>query len=174
MTTSTKRLAVVAPLSLLVGAGACFFMAYQVNSAGDALRVQNQALAEGRAKEETFFRLQRTLQESAEERAALEKYFFKSESDGINFLNTIESLGREFGVPIITEHIETVTDQETNRRSVLTRFSFSGPKTAVLDLARLFELLPYKSTVKTLSLSASTESVWDANIELLITIAHHD
>lgn len=174
MSKITIRNAILAVILLAVSAGATVYMVFELNAKNILLREQMVALQTKQAQENSFFKMQRVHEESTADREALAKYFFKQESDSIDFLNMVEGLAPKAGVTLKTEGLEQQEDKKAKKTWVLIDFVFSGSYEKVTDFVTILENLPYEAEITSVSLAVEPGSNWVARTTMKINVYTYD
>ncbi len=169
MGTKTKKIFIAALITAFVSIGALLFFSYEIQKQGVRLEEQISILTESNTKESAHLRLNRLVQETEPERTLLAASFFKDEGDSILFLGEIETLARALGIPLKTEELEKVEDDE-KRESIRMTFSYEGTKDTVFTFSKLMEVTPYHSQVESLSLRKLSNGNWQGSLTIMISI----
>ena len=147
-------------------------MLFEVDNKNMLLEEQIGALSIQEAQETEFYRLRRLAEESTSDREQLAGYFFRKESDSIDFLNTVESLAPQAGVALKVESLEQ--EGSGNEQDIIIDLTFSGSYDQVTNFINLLENLPYMSEVTSLQMEARSSSNWEATTEIKIDIYAYD
>lgn len=166
----TKKIFIIALLvSIFLGTTLAIFLKI-ILAKGVLLEEQVAILNENNTKESAYILLQRTVQETEEQRATLASSFFKSESDSVAFLGDIENTANSLGLVFKTESLDKVVDKEKNREFVRMSFIYEGKKDTVLAFSKLMELIPRHSIVESLALRKVADDNWEGRLSILITL----
>ena len=174
MSPSTIRNVLISSVAMLVALGVFGFMVYQTDAQGEKLTEQIATLESQRSQEESYFRLQKTTEETKEERAKLQSYFLLNEGDSIDFLNEVESLAPQAGVSLQTSNLLSVTDETDDSQWVEVNFSFTGSRQRVRDFIEVLEEVPYVSRLMTVELASSGQAQWEAKVTMRIAVLAYD
>lgn len=174
MSPSTIRTIIIAIVLFGLATAAFIFMWVQAQQQGEQLLTQLNTIGEQQAHEESYFRLRRVAEESGAQRAQLSDYFFASESESIDFLNTVEAMAPEVGVTLETNSLDLIEDTEDSQQWVEIDFSFSGSRSRVQKFLSLLELLPFVSKITTVSLVAVDQTIWQAEVTMRVRVLNYD
>ena len=174
MNTATIRNLILASLSLLVVVGCFSFAVIKIKNKEGELRGQFQTLNEENLRENSFYQLQKTAEESKKDREQLATYFLKQESDSINVLNWIEGMAPKANVLLETKSLQKVTDKETKTNWIEVAFIFSGEQDNVERFVGILERLPYLSYITSFSMKAREVGDWEAAVTLRIYLFKYD
>ncbi len=170
MNSHTKQILFIA-LGLFCIATATFvFMYLQINKLGEKLSIYTTAITENNTLEEKYIKINRIVQETADDRVNLDRAFFSDESESISFLGDIENLARSIGLDLKTDNLDKVKDNESGLESITMTFSYTGQKNQVMNFTRLLEEIPYHSKITSLSLQQNPNDSWTGNLTILISI----
>lgn len=174
MSKKTLQNLIIASVVLFISLGAFVYMLYEIEAKGDLLSKQIDTLGAERAQEDSFYRLERTAEESAADRELLNSYFLRQESDTIDLLTQIESLAPQIGVALKTEGLQKVTDKATGANWIEINLSFSGEEAQVDRFVKTLEHLPYLLKITSLDLSAQSSTLWNAKVTLKVFVLNYD
>lgn len=174
MSPVTIRNVIISLSALCVAVGVFGFMVYQTGVQGNKLTEQISTLEAQRSQEESFFRLQKTAEETKEERATLQSYFLLNESDSIDFLNNVETLAPAAGVELTTSNLQSVVDAEDDTQWIEVDFSFIGSRQRVRDFIKILEELPYVSRLTSIELALVSQSQWEAKVTVRVRVLAYD
>jgi hypothetical protein len=150
------------------------FMLLQSQQQGEQLVAQLATLDEQRAQEESYYRLRRIAEESAADRTQLRSYFFSSESESIDFLNTVERLAPAAGVTLKTDSLNLIEDVKDGTQWVEIGFSFEGSRSRVQNFLTVLEELPYVAKIVTVSMTATNQSRWQSQVTMRVRVLTYD
>jgi len=174
MRPSTIRITVISIILFAAAAGAMTFMLLQSKQQGEQLIEQLVTLDEQRAQEESYYRLRRIADESADNRTQLRSYFFSDESESIDFLNTVEKLAPEAGVILKTDSLNLIEDAKDGTQWVEIGFSFEGSRSRVQNFLTILEELPYVAKIVTVNMIATNKTTWQSQITMRIRVLTYD
>ena len=174
MSPSTIKITVVSVVLFIAATGAFVFMLLQSQQQSERLESQLATLDEQRSQEASYYRLQRIAEVSAADRAQLSSFFFASESESIDFLNTVERLAPEAGVSLETDTLNLVEDTENNKQWVEIGFSFEGSRSRVQNFLTILEDLPYVSKIKRVEMVATDQIKWQSQVVMQIRVLTYD
>lgn len=164
----------LALVTLLLALLALGFIIFEIENKASILQEQLISIEAQNNRESNFYTLQKKLEESADDRLAVEKYFLTQSSDSIDFLNTVEQLAPQSGVTLVTETLEEATDKKTKQKYIEAKFSFSGTENNVEQFIELIEALPQVSHITTMSLSVQSSEVWEAKVTIRVFILNYE
>lgn len=173
MSRSTKRNLILSCVLFLLSFGGSAFMLWQVHQQGIELSKQVSTLQAEQAREQAHIQLQRTADETRDDRAQLRQYFLAQESDSIDFLNLVEQSAPQVGVALSTNSLNAVTGAN-DATWIETSFTFQGERAAVDRFITLLETVPYVSQVMSLQVQARTSTEWQANVVMRIRVLNYD
>jgi hypothetical protein len=174
MTKASVRNFVIALLVLLLSVGGFGYMLFQIDKKSDLLREQLTSIELENKRESDFYRLQKTSEESAADRKAVEEYFLPQSSDSIDFLNRVEQLAPQSGVTLKTDGLEEASDKKTKQKWIVASFSFSGTQANVENFLNILETAPYLSRVTSVSLNARSLDNWEAKVTMRVFILGYE
>jgi len=172
MNTHTKRLAILAGVLFITAVVAVVFFVREINAQSVKLSEQITAIQTDRAQQTVFTRIQRTSNETADTREALQSYFLQSQSDSIDFLNFIESQAAISGVELLTNSPTEVTQEGATFLSV--GYNLTGSLNRVENFIQQLENLPYVSQLESLSLAQRAGSTWEANVVITVNVLNYE
>lgn len=172
ITQKTKQIAIVAGVTLLI---MCVLVAIAVRiimSESNVLSEQVAAIAVDQSQQVAATRLQKLVAETTPERELLRSYYLESQSDSIDFLNYIEQLARDRGVPI-----ETINPNEVERNGntfLSVGYAFTGSLSQVESFIVLLENIPYVSELQSVQLDQETGVLWQANVVIEVAVLTYE
>lgn len=172
MNTHTKRLAILAAVLFIIAVVAVVFFVRVINAQSVTLSEQIMAIQTDRAQQAVFTRIQRTSNETADTREALQGYYLQSQSDSIDFLNFIESQAALSGVDLLTNSPTEKTEDGTTFLSV--GYDFTGSLNRVETFIQQLENLPYVSQLESLSLTQRAGSTWEAKVVITVNVLNYE
>jgi hypothetical protein len=149
-------------------------MIFQIDKKSDLLREQLTSIELENKRESDFYRLQKTFEESAEDRKTIETYFLPQSSDSIDFLNRVEQLAPQSGVTLKTDSLEEASDKKTKQKWIEAKFSFSGTQENVENFINILETAPYLSQVSSVTLKARSLDNWEAKVTIRVFILNYE
>lgn len=170
MSHTTLRHLIISTFALLVAVSIFAYAIFRINNEGTLLRNQIDVLEKEQAHQNSYFKLEKTAEDSKVSRDSLEIYFLKQSSDSIDFLNQIEALAPTMGVALKTDSLEEVTDKKTNAKSIDVKFTFSGSQNAVERFISVLEHVPYLSLLTAVTVTARTEGDFEAKVAMKVFI----
>lgn len=170
MSNTTIRNLIVALIVIIAAIAAVGLVVYLVVVGGEQLEEQVEMLQKHEAQEASQLQLQRTADTSKEDRAVLQEYFLKQESNSIDFLNHIEGMAPVVGVDLKTNELQSVQDTKTETDWIEVSFSILGSRNAVQRFIQVLETLPYLSRVTSVTLSALSSQEWQAEVTVRVRV----
>lgn len=172
LTTRTKNIFLVALVLALGATAGAAYLFVRIQEQGALLLSHIVVITESNQKADAHAQTERTVSDTADERAVLGRAFFTEQSDSLNFLTYVEeTLGPSAGVAVRTLNISSVPNPSTPGFSqVSIVFRAEGNKDQVVDFVRLLETLPYHSHVGALTLDSGGAGVWVGEATILITV----
>lgn len=169
MSKITIRNFFIATVFLLIAIAGFSYMFITTSSQNEALKHQIETLKKEQAQEDSYRRLQRTAEESVEEREQLRKHFLLEQSDSIDFLNLVESLAPQAGVNLTTD---TLKHESTDEEDWITAaFTFTGTYSDVYNFIKILENLPYLTELRTVELTENNDgSSWEAQVQVQVNL----
>ncbi len=169
----TKRVAGIAAV-LLVAAIVLTIMGIRtIIAESEELSEQIEAIAVDQSQQVAFTRLQKLMQETADDRSELQSYYLSSQSDSIDFLNYIEQLAADRGVAIETRN-PTEVERETGGTYLSVGYTISGGLTQVESFIQLLETIPYVSELTSVRLVRQSPVVWEADVMIDVAVLSYD
>lgn len=152
MNNSSLKLLIASVVLLAITAMAAAFVIYKEEQAGLEVRskmIDLKIWSDLTSAEDSL--ISETIDEAGS-RSRLRSLVLLSESDTIGFLTTVEETAKVLGVDVTTLALEEkkITDPYFNELSAT--FSLRGEGEAVERVLKLFELLPYRSYIESLTL----------------------
>lgn len=168
MNHSALKLLTISLLLLALSSAAAWYMFYQQEKNGEAIRaswaslkaweeLQNSASA-GRADED-----------AADERR-LQSLVISAEGETVEFLAFIDELSAKSGALITATGLKVEKTPEARFDNLSATFSIQGERSTVERLIRVFESLPYRSHVTSLSLTRNADRTAAANLSLIVSV----
>lgn len=177
MSKKTIRNLIIASLCLTVALGALVFLVLVIEKQGAQLIQHVSTLGSEQAQEEAYYKLQKKAEESSADRARLDSYFLKKESDTIELLTRIETIAAQVGVRFSEEDgysLQTNIDKKTNTQWVEAGITVSGSEADVLRFIEILENLPYFSNVTKVELKTLSSTLWNADITIRAPLLTYD
>lgn len=176
MHTATIRNFILSFLALVLVAGCFSYGVVIIKRKEQELKTQHQTLSEENLRENSFYKLQKTAEESETDRNVLDTYFIKQESDSINVLNWIEATAPKANVRLDTEStsLNKISEKETKTNWIEIKLIFSGERNNVERFVGILERLPYLSYITSLSMGARAIGDWEASVTLRIYLSSYD
>lgn len=168
----TKRTLQIATLSFTALIGTLVLLAtliWQVEAAGKKLHEYTQIRETKNEQEAAYLRVSRLVQETEEEREFLQKAFLTDEGEMIPLLNEIESFAAAVGMSIKIVDFNKLVNKEQGDSLTLT-FMYTGSYTQLLLFTRMFEHLPYHSTITGLTLQKTSLDSWEGKLTILVSL----
>lgn len=168
MNASALKLLVLSLLLLLCVSAAAFYIVYEQEQNGRLIR-------EGLVSVSTWERLQENdpefseTEEPVSETEVLESLVLQSESDTVGLLTFVDELARRTGVTIAATELKVVKNSEANFDNLSAAFSLRGDEESVEETIKLFELLPYRSYIETLSLTRGPAAA-EAHLVVMVSV----
>jgi len=173
MSPSTIKNTVIAIIFMAIGVSCFVFMVLQTDKQGAELSVQIETLAAQRAQQDSFFRLQKTAEETKSERLQLQSYFLLKQSDSIDFLNNVENIAPQAGVELQTSNLDSVQDDDGSDW-IEVDFSFKGSRDRVKNFVQILEELPYVSRLIAVDLNTVSQTEWEAKVTMRVRVLEYD
>lgn len=159
---------------MLAGALSLVGLVYVIEDNAVNLRERVIALAYEKAQEEERYETERLMEDTKTEREAL-SYFVLTEESVIDFITNIEAIASSLQLDFKTQTISPEETKDKNFDELSMKFIFSGPKLSVEKMISVFETIPHHSYIRDLSIRQSeNDSLWSAEILLVVTIVEHD
>lgn len=174
MTSVSVRNFVIALLVLLLSLGGFGYMLFEIDQKSNLLREQLTSIELENKRESDFYRLQKTSEESAQDRQTVEQYFLPQSSDSIDFLNRVEQLAPQSRVTLKTDGLEEASDEKTKQKWIEAKFSFSGTQENVENFIHILETAPYLSRVTSVTLNARSLDNWEAKVTMRVFILSYE
>jgi predicted PurR-regulated permease PerM len=174
MSPSTVKITVVSIMLFITATGGFVFLLLQAQQQGEQLLAQLTTIDEQRAQEESYYRLQRIAEDSAEDRMQLNSYFFSSEGESVDFLNMVERLAPAAGVTLVVDTLSMVEDSEGGKQWVEIDFSFEGSRSRVQNFLIILEELPYVANIKRVEMVTSSQTKWQSKVTMQVQVLTYD
>jgi len=169
MSAATLRKLIISFLMLLIASAIFSYMMYRVDTQGEKLVAQIDALAKQNADEALYLKLQRLEEDTTDTREALKRNFLSDDSDSIDFLTLVESLAPRMGLVNKTSGLDNITNPD-GTKWVKATFTFSGSRDNVQNFIKVLESLPYVLRLNEVSLSAQSSVDWKASVTMQVQI----
>ena len=167
---STVRiLSILSAVFFIAAMGVLCWFIYQVVSAGSQLTQRVEAIAAMNASLKANAELGVLMEETQEERAALSELVLTEERTSM-FLTEIEDIAAQTGVGLSTRSLEVIEQKDEVHNALSIQLHIEGRTDLVLLTLKLFEVLPYHSTVHTLNLQKDADQTAQAQLELMVTL----
>ncbi len=170
MNSRTKNTLVIVSIVFLITVGIGGFILTEIKAKGALLSEYIAVLDERSAQRDSFIRVKRQVDETADNRELIRKSFFKDESDSIDFLGEVESFAQSINLELETEELNKTQSEDKKTEYIDMTFVYQGQKDQVLNFTKLLENIPYHSWIKTLELREELNGDWTGRLELSITI----
>lgn len=170
MSRVTIRNAILSTVFLLAMSAIFGYGLLVIRHADARLTEQVTALATNQAQEATLKQMQRTAEESAQDRQRLDQAFLADEGASIDFLNLVESLAREAGIALTTENLTKGTNPQTKQEQLIVDFTYSGMYQSAVGFLEVLENLPYLTEVTSFDLTQQLDGEWQVRTTLQIQL----
>ncbi len=171
ITKKTKLYFIIASVLLVLCIGFSFFIHRHIAHRGGELLAYIKTVAEYTDREQKYSELSRLIAATQEDREELHTYILKR-SETIDFLAEVEEIAKAKQVELSTDRLEEeVTDTQFD--TLVVTFALRGTDKNVRDMIRIFETVPYHSTVTSIVITekgATQEEDIDAVIELVVSL----
>ena len=158
---STKIIAAVSIFIFLVSSTIFVGFAFIVYGQKVKFEEMGRTYAESKSRRESIENLTRILDETKEDRTTLISRII-TEEDVIDLLSLIETLGKEQGVELETNSLNITPFKNDFFEIIVINVNVRGSHEGVMHLLKLFEHLPYQSSISSVSISKVEGSVvWD-------------
>lgn len=169
MSKKTKIIAAIALLYILIAGSVLASVVYEVSVSGEALTSRVGAIAEKNARSRVFKELQKSVDDSIADRAALAGYVL-TEDDTSAFLTDLEDVGNRGGVHVTTDSLKVIRQDKSFVDQLVIDFSLTGNEAAVKRMLTLFETLPYHSQVTAFALRKNVDGSAEGTLELTVSL----
>lgn len=168
MNSSIFKLLAVSIVILLISVGLSVFVIYGQTKEGERLRSFRENI-------EAWDRLNRASAsldvdgDTGSDRTRLAATVLLDENDTVAFLAYVDSLGEKTGVEVSASDLKAVKTPEAGFDNIAATLNLRGSEVGVESMIALLEVLPYRSEIKTMTLTrlnGKAESV----VELLISV----
>lgn len=174
MTKGTKSIVVVAITLSLVALAVFVVLWLQLSDTREQLSEQIASLQTERQQEEDRVQLQRTANETADEREMLAGYFLAKESESIDFLNYIESVAPQAGVQLSTTDLQVVEGESETVDWLQVNFKYDGTREAVLRFTEVLETAPYISSLESVNMRSLSSDTWTASVVMKVQLMRYE
>ena len=103
------------------------------------------------------------------DRERLSATVLQDENDTVAFLAYVDNLGEGTGVEVSASELKAVKTSEAGFDNIAATLTLRGSETGVESMIALLEVLPYRSELKTLTLTRLNDRA-EAVVELLISV----
>lgn len=167
---STKIIAIVGMGTLLVGLVVFTMFLRAVELHKESYVAQTKEQAELEARQVALSKLERTLEETEDERTSLLSRVLREE-EVIDFLALVETLGDEQGVALSTDSL-TVEPINALFEALVLGVTVRGSYEGVVQVLKILENLPYQATIAQVRLVKGSDDageVWQSTYSLRVT-----
>lgn len=171
ITRRTFVIGIIALAYLAVAASGLAWMIYGVSVSGAALKDRVAAIEDKNAKVRAYTELSSLMDETKAERAELTQYVL-TEDQTSSFLTDVETLGKTLGVTLTTLSLKAV-EHEDSFNELVVEFAVEGNAVNVEHMLKAFEVLPYHSSVRSLSLVRGNNGMVKSTIAVSVTLLGH-
>ena len=161
--------------SILYFAGACVLLTVailEVRRLGQELEEQVRLVANSEAIKQQAAESQQLLRETENERQDLNEHIL-TEDNMVNFLAEIEAVAKQQGVGLATKALDLKEIDDQNFDTLTASFGFAGEQEAAFRLIRIFENLPYESSVTRLTYGTQDGRI-EGEISIDVSIVSYD
>lgn len=169
MNSSIFKLLAVAIVTLLISVGLAVYVIYDQMKEGERLRSFRENI-------EAWDRLNRASasldvdgDSGKSDRTRLAATVLLDENDTVAFLAYVDSLGEKTGVEVSASDLKAVKTSEAGFDNIAATLNMRGSEIGVESMIALLEVLPYRSEIKTMTLTRLNGSA-EAVVELLISV----
>lgn len=169
MNSSVFKLLAFSLLTLLISAGLSAYVLYGQTKEGERLRSFRENI-------EAWDRLNRASASldaeggaGRSDRERLSSTVLQDENDTVAFLAYVDSLGEETDVEVSASELKAVKTSESGFDNIAATLTLRGSSAGVESMIALLEVLPYRSELKTLTLTRINGTA-EAVVELLISV----
>lgn len=169
MNSSIFKLLAVSIVILLISVGLSVFVIYGQTKEGERLRSFRENI-------EAWDRLNRASASldvdggsGKSDRTRLAATVLLDENDTVAFLAYVDSLGEKTDVEVSASDLKAVKTSEAGFDNIAATLNLRGSEIGVESMIALLEVLPYRSEIKTMTLTRLNGSA-EAVVELLISV----
>ena len=164
---STQVIIIISALFFIVSIVACVGFFFLISKQETILREKMLAQGEAEAHQNSLKSLIRTLADTESERTSLHTRILKDENV-VDFLTLIESLGKEQGVALTTKSL-TVEPITAQFETLVVNVIVEGSYESVVHMLKLFEHIPYQSTMGTVQILSGGDTQWQGVFQVRVT-----
>lgn len=169
MNSSVIKLFAVSLLLLLAAAGLSAYVIYGQMKEGERLRTFRENI-------EAWDRLNRASasldvhgETGESDRKRLASAVLQDENDTVGFLAYVDGLGEKINVEVNASDLKLVKTSESGFDNIAATLTLRGSPDGVEGMIALLEVLPYRSEIKSLTLTRANGGA-EAVVELLISV----
>ncbi len=169
MTKKTTTTSIIASAYFVTLLAVLVYAIYTVRAEGVAFVALQTTLAEQNAKQDAARTINQLVASTEADRAKLATYLV-TENDTIALITEIENLAVAIGVSLKREDLAIVPATATDAPALKTKFSVNGQETSVQRFMEAVELLPYHTTIPSMTLGRDGTR-WQGSVEVLVTLS---
>lgn len=163
---NTKIFLIISVAYLAIALSALGWVLFKVDDLGRSMEAQVSVIADSLAQDKALTELEDLVGSSDSMRTSLEHYVL-TEDDTIDFLTNIENIGTQQGVKLETSSLRVV-ESEGVFDTLVIKFFILGNEDRLFNMIKIFETLPYHSSLKDVQLH---KSVKGESASLSVTLA---
>ena len=134
------------------------FMVSDSDSREKQLRADMQVILDKEIIERDHFKLQELLEETSDQRDNLSTHVLEGEDGAISLLSIADEMAADLGVQLETEQLNVISSKDNNFNDLEVAFSVLGDEHSIMKILQLFELVPYRSEVTSLTVTRNFDS----------------
>ena len=165
---STTKLFVFSLFLLLFTAAAALYICITLESEGKKLVERLQAVRDHEILARQHAEFNRQLENTKEERTALENYVLAGESGTVDLLSSFDEISSNLGVELDTKEL-AVAEQSDDFHELSVTLSVEGGEAEVMQFLKLLETLPYHSQVSNFAAERQAGQL-ELNLAIVVSI----
>ena len=154
---NTAKTTIATVVMMIVALGSALYMWNFIDTLGSELEISMQSIRDQAVLEREYSNLQMELDETADDHERLSGFVLKGETGTIALLSQIDEIAKQLGIAVETKTLDVMVTPEPGFDTLVAEFAVSGPERSVMKMLELFELLPYKSEVVSLTAARAVD-----------------
>jgi hypothetical protein len=169
MNSSVLKLLALSLAILLICAGLSAYVLYGQTKEGERLRSFRENIEAWDRLNRASASLDADGDSGQSDRERLSATLLQDENDTVAFLAYVDGLGEKTGVEVSASELKAVKTSEAGFDNIAATLTLRGSEAGVESMIALLEVLPYRSELKSLTLTRINGTA-EAVVELLISV----
>ena len=169
MNSSVLKLLAISLITLVISVSLSAYVLYGQTKEGERLRSFRENIEAWDRLNRASASLDANSDTGQSDRERLSATVLQDENDTVAFLAYVDNLGEGTGVEVSASELKAVKTSEAGFDNIAATLTLRGSETGVESMIALLEVLPYRSELKTLTLTRLNDRA-EAVVELLISV----